>query len=104
MATPLAANRCFNHASRESIALCASCGRHFCMECVTEHKGRMTCSFCIQQMSERKERRKSRLLLPAKGAKIGAGLFLLWFIFYYLGRLLILLPSSFHEGTYWSGG
>lgn len=104
MVSPLAANRCFNHAGREAIALCAACGRHYCKECVTEHRGRMTCSFCLQQISERKERRKNRFLLPLRGAETITGLFLLWLILYYLGRLLILLPSSFHEGTFWGGG
>lgn len=100
----LTSNRCFNHPGREAIALCASCGRHYCRECVTEHKGRMTCSFCLQQMSEKKEIRRNRLLLPVRGVETAAGLFLLWLILYYLGRLLILLPSSFHEGTFWRGG
>ena len=35
---------------------------------------------------------------------MATGLFLLWLILYYLGRMLILLPSSFHEGTFWGGG
>lgn len=104
MINSLAANRCFNHPGREAIALCATCGRHYCRECVTEHKGRMTCSFCLKQMAEKKTRRKSRLLLPVRGVEMAAGLTLLWLILYYLGRLLILLPSSFHEGTFWGGG
>jgi hypothetical protein len=24
-----------------------------------------------------------------------------WVVFYYIGRLLLLIPSSFHEGTIW---
>lgn len=104
MTHPLAANRCFNHTGREAIALCTSCERHYCKECVTEHRGRMTCSFCLNQLSEKKERRKSMLLLPVKAAETGVGLTLLWLVFYYLGRLLILIPSSFHEGTFWGGG
>ena len=28
--------------------------------------------------------------------------FLLWAVFYYLGRLLLSLPSSFHEPVFWN--
>jgi hypothetical protein len=29
---------------------------------------------------------------------------LLWIFFYYLGQILIALPSAFHEGTLWDLG
>jgi len=100
----LAANRCFNHPDREAVALCSSCGRHYCRECVTEHHGRMTCSHCLRQLSGRDKGGKNRLILAVRGVEMAAGLTLLWLILYYIGRVLILLPSSFHEGTIWGGG
>ena len=32
------------------------------------------------------------------------GTTLLWIFFYYLGQLLLSLPSAFHEGTLWEKG
>jgi hypothetical protein len=104
MIDSLAGNRCFNHISREAIALCSSCGRHYCKECVTEHMGRMTCSYCIERLPVKKELKRGTLYLAVRGFEMAAGLMLLWLILYYIGRLLILLPSSFHEGTFWGGG
>jgi hypothetical protein len=28
----------------------------------------------------------------------------LWLFFYFMGRGLLILPSSFHEGTLWQAG
>jgi hypothetical protein len=36
-----------------------------------------------------------------KGVQFLLGGWFLWLCFYYLGQLLLLLPSSFHEGTLW---
>ena len=30
-----------------------------------------------------------------------AGLILLWIVFYAVGRLLLIIPDAFHEGTLW---
>jgi hypothetical protein len=30
-----------------------------------------------------------------------AGFLFLWMSFFYLGKLLLAIPSSFHEGTLW---
>jgi hypothetical protein len=32
------------------------------------------------------------------------GAMFLWVFFYYLGQILLSLPSSFHEGTLWQMG
>jgi hypothetical protein len=64
----------------------------------------MTCSECLKKITDEKGRKRYRLLFPVRGLQTAAGLTLLWAIMYYIGRLLILLPSSFHEGTFWGGG
>jgi hypothetical protein len=32
------------------------------------------------------------------------GLITLYILFYYLGQILLAVPSSFHEGTLWQSG
>jgi hypothetical protein len=29
------------------------------------------------------------------------GILVLWILFYFLGQILVSIPSSFHEGTVW---
>jgi hypothetical protein len=93
--------RCFNHARREAVARCPECGRFFCRECVTEHEGRVVCAACLGAQLHPAPIRSSlfgRLLL---GFQVVVGLSGLWLIFYFLGEVLLTLPSSFHEGTVW---
>jgi hypothetical protein len=47
---------------------------------------------------------KGRSLARITGA-VGAvsGFLLAWLFFYLVGRILLLVPSSFHEGTLWKG-
>jgi hypothetical protein len=92
--------RCFNHAGREAAARCPRCRRHFCRECVTEHKGLVLCSACLKQAAAEAPRRGVPALVRLAAG--GIGLSLAWVVFYLLGRLLLLLPASFHEGTMWN--
>jgi hypothetical protein len=91
--------RCANHAAREAVARCPDCKRFFCRECVTEHDDVVLCSNCVArrlQKSERKHIRGFLRVLP-----LAAGFLTAWLFFYWIGELLLLLPSSFHEGTFW---
>jgi hypothetical protein len=95
--------RCFNHAAREAAARCPQCGRFFCRECVTEHEGRVLCAACVR-LSVRVplfQRSGWRLTLRA-GSMLGSFL-LAWLFFYLFGMVLLQIPSSFHEGTVWTG-
>ena len=95
--------RCLNHATREAAAKCPSCGHFFCRECVTEHENRMTCANCLAAgTAEPEPRRRLNLAPVVLLAQAALGLMLLWFMFYGAGRLLLVMPSSFHEGTIWS--
>ncbi len=97
----LAQQRCFNHRHREAVARCPECARYFCRECVTEHAERLLCARCLEAAAGPRARRRRwsgpllRLALPL------LGLLLLWMSFFYLGRLLLIIPSAFHEGTLW---
>src|SRR5207253_3107396 len=97
----LALQRCFNHAQREAVARCPSCGQFFCRECITEHDDRVICAACLKKLA-RTPLAKSRVL----ARMLQASHFLLalvaaWFVFYLIGEALLAMPASFHEGTIW---
>lgn len=100
---PLVQEKCFNHRLREAVARCPRCGRFFCRECVTEHGEQVVCAECLRGLTRRAERRRARW---QTGRLLGAGavgVLAAWLVFYAVGRVLLLLPTSFHEGTLWSG-
>lgn len=95
--------RCFNHAQREAVARCPVCGNFYCRECVTEHDGKMICARCLLPGDAPK--RNMRLLSGSFRLFQGlAGLLILWLFFFLMGRALIKLPTSFHDGTFWNFG
>jgi hypothetical protein len=99
--TGISAKKCFNHVAREAAARCPDCGRFFCRECVTEHDGRVVCAACLKKLlSAGKKIRPSfaGVILFANGL---VAFILLWILIYYVGQLLLMLPSSFHEGNLW---
>jgi hypothetical protein len=89
-----------NHPVREAAARCLSCQNYFCRECVTEHRGRLICTKCLAILSAAAPARKSSLRWLVSGLSAAAALLLLWFGFYLVGRLLLTIPSSFHEATW----
>jgi hypothetical protein len=92
----IARERCSNHASREAVARCPECGRTFCRECISEHDGRVVCAFCLKRLSTKPVRRY-RLARLVPLIQILVGVLLLWSSFYLLGKVLLTIPSSFHE-------
>lgn len=99
--TLLVHQRCLNHAEREAVARCPSCRRYFCRECVTEHEGRVLCASCLSRQTASASKRRRRWRSMVHAAQFGAGLFILWFAFYLLGRGLLAIPTEFHDGTLW---
>ncbi len=93
--------RCCHHTHREAVARCPACGRHFCRECITEHEDRVLCAACLSSLALNSTTIRSTLLGLMKSVQFVLGGWLLWLCFYYLGQLLLSLPSSFHEGTLW---
>ena len=91
--------RCFNHADREAVARCPRCSRYFCRECVTEHDDQLICAACL---AEPTAGGPGHWLTGGYTLIAGAvGLAIAWGCFYFVGRMLLRLPSSFHEGTIW---
>ena len=96
--------RCFNHLLREAVARCPQCRRYFCRECVTEHEDKVLCAACLSIGADTDGSDRSRFggLMRLMHFLLGATL--LWVFFYYLGQMLLSLPSAFHEGTLWEMG
>ena len=98
----LSTRRCHNHPHREAAARCPECGRFFCRECVVEHEARVLCASCLATLLQPSRKRGLRVLgLLGRAARVAGGFLLLWLFFYYLGRILLAIPTSFHEGTVW---
>lgn len=102
--TALVQQRCFNHGLREAVARCPECGRFFCRECITEHEDRVICASCLSRLVEPSPVKRFRLVVLLTFFQCFIGFLVLWLCFYYLGRTLLLFPTSFHEGTLWEEG
>lgn len=96
--------RCFNHLLREAVARCPQCQRYFCRECVTEHEDKVLCAMCLSADTDPDGSGLSRFGGLTRMMHFLLGATLLWVFFYYLGQLLLSLPSAFHEGTLWEKG
>ena len=92
---------CLNHPRREAAARCTSCGQPFCRECVTEFEGRMVCGACHRAKVQVKEKPKRDWAMLSATFQLVLGLALLWLGTWLLGRVLLNIPSEFHEGTTW---
>lgn len=95
--TEVARLRCFNHGNREAVARCPVCARTFCRECVTEHEDRIICAQCLAALGRRGSGKRARTALIFQGVLSLASFIFLWAFFYYLGRFLLSVPSTFHE-------
>lgn len=96
---------CLNHPDRPASFQCTVCRGAFCRECASRDHHRMVCSHCLARMAtdvpdvRQPWIRKAVAWLPAL-----AGTLILWTLFYCAGRLLLEIPSSFHDGTLWTEG
>lgn len=100
----LAHQRCFNHARREAVARCPECSRYYCRECVTEHEDRVVCASCLARLTAGKGERRRPFAVAVRALECAVALLVLWLFFYTLGHCLLVLPTSFHEGTVWQAG
>lgn len=97
----LLAQRCLHHPVREAVARCPECAQFFCRECITEHDDRVICSACLRKLAAQTEtRRRSLAPFGRVGVAVG-GVLLAWIFFFIIGRLLVKIPTSVHEGTVW---
>jgi hypothetical protein len=80
------------------VARCPECGSSYCRECIAEHDERVICASCLQRLLKRpaeKTRSWGKQMLWLAGSV--CGIFLAWLSFYNLGRVLLMVPSSFHS-------
>ena len=95
------AQRCLHHPLREAAARCPECGQFYCRECITEHDDRVVCSSCLRKLTAKTETRR-RSFAPAVRVSVAVFSFLLaWMFFFLVGRMIVSVPTSFHEGTVW---
>jgi len=95
---------CFNHSQRMASARCPVCKRHFCKECVTEHRGKVLCNTCLAQTALAASDKHTRWAILIHAMQFVIGLFMIWVFFYGFAQLLLLIPTSFHEGSLWQSG
>ena len=102
MSAELIHQRCFNHALREAAARCPECHHFYCRECITEHDDRVICTVCLSKTASRPltERAGFRAVLRSMQALLGLCI-ACWF-FYLVGRALLSIDTSVHEGTIWN--
>ena len=101
MSTAITQAVCFHHPQREAAAKCVGCGRSYCRECVTPVDRRMMCADCFKASTATKVTVRRDWFVLSVAAQVVLGVLGLWFTSYFLGRALLELPTSFHEGTVW---
>jgi hypothetical protein len=98
----LSHQRCFHHSSREAVARCPECSHFYCRECVTEHDDRVICAACLKKLAGTPFTQRSGFVGVLRVVQAGVGVLLVMIFFYTLGRSLLSMPSSFHDGTVWT--
>lgn len=97
----LQALRCQNHLEREAAALCSRCRTPRCRECVTEHEGQVLCRSCLARPETMPHKRAIVGPRLAQAALLSLSFVSLVLLFVLMGKLLLLIPRDFHEGTVW---
>lgn len=97
----LTRQRCLHHPGREAVARCPECGGFFCRECITEHDDRVICATCLRQLARTPEKRRARLGAVRTVVYCAVSVVAAWLFFYETGKALLLIPTSFHDGTLW---
>ena len=97
-----ARQHCFQHPEREAIARCMECRESFCRECITEHGERLICAACLGKLAGAVKAHAGRWRELA-GALLTTllGIGCTWSVFYGLGRLLLMIPSTWHDRNLW---
>ena len=101
--TGLIHQRCFNHALREAAARCPSCQQFYCRECITEHDDRLICAACLRKINARDVSMESFWAALIRAFQVVLGLAVAAVFFFLVGRTLLSIDTSVHEGTVWKG-
>jgi hypothetical protein len=97
----LAHQRCLNHIDREAVARCPECKKHFCRECISEHDDRVLCASCLRKLLAPKAERPPRFQGVGRIVLSFIAIGIVWFAFFIVGRTLLAIPATFHDGTIW---
>ncbi len=97
----LQAKRCFHHPRREAVARCPECHRFYCRECVVDHESLAICADCLARLTASRAGGRDRFRFASLFLRAATGMIAVWLLFYGMGRILLALPSSFHEGDIW---
>ena len=93
---------CLNHHEREAVARCPGCGHFYCRECIAEHDDRVICAACLRKLLKPVEKKQSPALRwLARSAVLGVSVVTGWLAFYFVGKILLSMPTEFHNGTLW---
>jgi hypothetical protein len=94
--------QCLNHDTREAVARCPECENFYCRECVAEHDDRLICAACLRKMLRAPETPGRPLAAWfARVAALGLSVMVGWLAFYLVGKILLSIPTRFHDGTLW---
>jgi hypothetical protein len=100
--TNLPQSHCLNHDDREAVARCPECGNFYCRECIAEHDDRVICAACLRKMLRRPEKKSHPTFAwLARLTTFCFSLLLGWLAFYCVGKILLSIPTQFHDGTLW---
>jgi len=61
----------------------------------------MFCASCYSEQTTSREKPRRDWFIVSIAGQTVFGLLGLWFTAYFLGKILLELPSNFHEGTVW---
>lgn len=100
----LLAKRCHVHLDREAAARCPECKQFYCRECVTEHEDIVICTACLKKQIGGEEKKRLGLGFIVRGLAGAVGTVLCWICFLWVGKLLLAIPSEFHDGNLWRVG
>ena len=92
---------CHNHGTREAVARCPECGLFYCRECIAEHEDRIICAACLRKTLRAPEQKRQPLAGLGRVAAFGLSFMIAWLAFYWSGKILLSIPTSFHDGTLW---
>lgn len=99
----LAHQRCALHADKQAAARCPRCGRFYCRECVTEHKGKVLCAACLSSGVAGGPSRpvwQQAALVLVRLSLCGLSLMMLWVLLFSVGQWLLSRPSLFHADVF----
>lgn len=68
---------------------------------MSEHEDRVLCAACLAKRTRPGFTKRYHLRGVVQFFQVAVGLVLLWLVFYTIGRILLNIPDTFHEGRIW---